>query len=77
MTLQSRITRLEVQNGASFLTESDREAAIERYADMHPAAGDAFPFAMNPGVYRSAIETARNPAPQRLLACMLPDDDDI
>ncbi len=77
MTLQSRITRLEAQHRASFVTESEREAAIERYADTHAAACDAFPSAMNPTAYRSAIETTRNPAQQRLLACMLPGDDNI
>lgn len=77
MTLQSRITRLEAQPGANFLTEGEREAAINRYADTHRAIGNAFPSAMNPAAYRSAIETIRNPAQQRLLACMLPGDDDI
>lgn len=77
MTLQSRITRLEARNGASLLTESERESAIERYADTHRAIGSAFPSAMNPAAYRSAIETTRNPVQQHFLVCMLPGDDDI
>jgi hypothetical protein len=37
MTLQARITRLEAQRGANLLTEGERDAAIDRYADTHIA----------------------------------------
>lgn len=77
MTLRSRLARLEQHGVPDLLSDHEREAAIERYADTYHAAAGAFPAAINPDRYRYAIETTRNPGQQRLFACMLPGDDDI
>lgn len=77
MTLLSRLIRLEQHGVSDLLTDREREAAIERYAETYHAAAGAFPSAISPGRYRRAIETTRDPGQQRLLAYMLPGDDDI
>jgi len=77
MTLQSRLTRLKACGGSGMLNATERAAAIARYTDTYVAAGDAFSSALTPAAYRTAVENTRNPAWQRLLACMLPGDDDI
>jgi len=77
MTLQSRLSRLEAYGGVGMLSVAEREAAIERYSNMYQIAASAFPFTLTPAAYRTAIENTRNPAQQRLLASMLPGDDDI
>ncbi len=77
MTLQTRLARLEVGSGEAWLTDAERNTAAERYADTYHASAGAFPFAMTPDVYRTALSASRVPSQQRLLACMLPGDDDI
>jgi Pyruvate/2-oxoacid:ferredoxin oxidoreductase gamma subunit len=77
MTLQSRLSRLEAYGGSGMLNAAERAAAIACYTDTYVAARHAFPSALTPAAYRAAIENTRNPAQQRLLACMLPGDDDI
>jgi hypothetical protein len=75
--LRSRLARLEENSITDQLSDYEREAAIKRYADTYHAAAGAFPTAIDPDHYRYAIETNCNPGHQRLLACMLPGDDDI
>lgn len=77
MTLQNRLARLEAGSGEAWLTEAERDAAAERYADTFHASAGAFPAAMTPDEYRTALSVTRVPSQQRLLACMLPGDDDI
>ncbi len=77
MTLQARLARLEAVAGEAWLTQAERDAAAERYADTYRASDGAFPSAMTPEDYRSAFSASRVPSQQRLLACMLPGDDNI
>ncbi|MBW6522503.1 hypothetical protein KZ810_03250 [Sphingomonas sp. RHCKR47] len=77
MTLQSRLSRLESYDGSGMLNAAERAAAIARYTDTYLLAGHALASALTPAAYRMAIENIRNSAQQRLLACMLPGDDDI
>lgn len=77
MTLQTRLARLEASGDEAWLTEAERDAAADRYADTFRASAGAFPSAMTPDDYRTALSASRVPSQQRLLACMLPGDDDI
>jgi hypothetical protein len=77
MTLQTRLVQLEARGSGRSLTPAEREAAIERYAEAHQASAGAYPGAISPAAHCAAITTAHDPAQQRLLACMLPGDDNI
>lgn len=77
MTLRTRLIKLEDSTDSSGLSPAEREAAILRYAEAFSQCAGAFPNAMHPDAYRAAIERTRNPIRQRLIACMLPGDDDL
>lgn len=77
MTLHSRLARLEAGSTAVWLTGAECDAAATRYAEVHAATHHLFPDAMTPAAYRHALTNSRHPDQQRLLACMIPGDDDI
>jgi hypothetical protein len=77
MRLDARIARLEAAGPSAFLTAGDRDRVCARYADAHLSMIGAFPNAMPPSAYRTALETIRNPKHQRVFACWMPGDEDI
>lgn len=77
MRLDARIARLEAAGPGAFLTADDLNAACARYADAHASTIGAFPGAMSPSAYRTALETTRDPKHQRVFACWMPGDEDI
>lgn len=77
MKLDNRLAKLEARSGAGMLTAQECDAAATRYAEVHAATGHLFPAAVAPAAYRHALTTSRHPDQQRLLACMIPGDDDI
>ncbi|MGE7205770.1 hypothetical protein ACQKJZ_08830 [Sphingomonas sp. NPDC019816] len=77
MTLRTRLIKLEDRTDGSGLSPAEREAAIARYAETFSQSAGAFPNAMRPDAYRAAIERTRNLGQQRVIACMLPGDDDL
>jgi hypothetical protein len=77
MTLRTRLTKLEDRTDGSGLSPAEREAAILRYAEAFSQSAGAFPNAVHPDAYRAALEGTRNPGQQRLIASMLPGDNDL
>jgi len=77
MRLDARIARLEAAGPGAFLTAGDRDRACARYADAHLSMIGAFPSALTPSAYRTALETTRDPKRQRVLACWMPGDEDL
>ncbi len=77
MRLDDRLARLEAAGPGAFLTADDQDACCARYADAHASMIGAFPAAMPPSAYRTALETTRDPKHQRVLACWMPGDDDL
>lgn len=77
MILHACLTKLEHRTDGSGLSPAEREAATARYAEVFSQSAGAFPNAMRPDAYRAVIERTRNPVQQRLIACMLPGDDDL
>lgn len=77
MTLRTRLIKLEGRTDGNGLSPAEREAAIAQYAKAFSQSAGAFPNAMRPDAYRAAIEGARNPGQQRLIASMLPGDDEL
>ncbi len=77
MTLRTRLTKLEDRTDGGGLSPAEREVAIARYEEAFSQSAGAFPNAMYPGAYRAAIEGTRHPDQQRLIASMLPGDDDL
>lgn len=77
MTLRTRLIKLEGRTDGSGLSPTERKTAIARYAEAFSQSAGAYPNAMHPDAYRAAIEGSRDPYQQRLLACMLPGDDDL
>ncbi len=77
MRLDARVARLEATGPGAFLSADNRDAACARYADVHASMIGAFPNAMSPSAYRTALETTRDPKHQRCFACWMPGDDDL
>lgn len=77
MRLDARIARLEASGGDGLMAAIEIDAAADRYADAHRDLGNAFPNAMSPAAYRTALDTNRDPKRQRVLACWMPGDDDL
>lgn len=77
MRLDVRVARLEATGPGAFLGSDDRDIACARYAEAHGSMIGAFPNAMSPSAYRTAIETTRDPKHQRIFACWMPGDEDI
>ena len=77
MRLDARIARLEASGGDGMMSPAEIGAAADRYAEARRGFGNAFPNAMSPAAYRTALDTTRDPKRQRVLACWMPGDDDL
>jgi hypothetical protein len=77
MRLDARIARLEATGPSQLLSTADRDMTCARYTEAYDSMIGAFPSALTPSAYRTALETTRDPKHQRVLACWTPGDEDL